>query len=95
MVEDLRVDEDPVRPVIVAGCQSTLRRGLERTAVWVLGDVASLVIDDSLDERRKLLVLSKQGVVVCKLVGCVPEPLRALQEISVFRRRSAKTPSLT
>lgn len=40
---------------------------MECTAVWVLRDIAGLVVDDGLDQRRKLCVLCIEGMVLRKL----------------------------
>ena len=75
-----RVNDNTVSPVVMAGRQTALWRRLEGTAVWVLRDVTRLVVDDSLDERRELLVLTQQRVIVRKLVCSVAEPLSTLQQ---------------
>ena len=50
------------------GRQAALRWGLERAAVRILGDVTSLVVDDSLHERRQFFVLRQQRMVMRELV---------------------------
>ena len=64
----LRVHGDPVRPIVVGWCESALRWRLERTAVRILRDITSLIVDDSLHERRQFFVLRQQCMVMRELV---------------------------
>ena len=54
---DSRVHRNTVRPVVVGWCQTTHGRWLERTAVWVLGNVTGFIVDDRLYKSRQLFVL--------------------------------------
>lgn len=62
-----RVHNHTNGPVIDCRAQTALRWRLECAAVRILGDVASLVVDDGLDECCKLWILGIEGVVLCEL----------------------------
>ena len=66
--EYLRVNGDPVSPVIMARWQTTLWRRLEGTTIWVGRDIPRFLMDDRFDKCCEFLVVSEEGVIVCKLV---------------------------
>ena len=62
-----RVHYDSDGPIVDRRAQATFWWRLECTTVWVFRDIAGLVVDDGLDERRKLWVLCIEGMVLRKL----------------------------
>ena len=62
-----RVHQYVNSPIIHRRAQTALGWRLEGAAVWVLRDITSLVVDDSLDKRCQLRVLRVQVVVLGKL----------------------------
>ena len=56
-------------------CEAALRGRLESPTIRILRDITSLVVDDSLHERRQSFVLRQQRMVMRELVRRVSKPL--------------------
>ena len=65
---DLRIHCNAICPVIMRRCETTLRRRLKSTAIRVLRNIPSFVVDDCLDKCREFLVLAEERVVMSKLL---------------------------
>lgn len=57
---------------------------MERTAVWILVDVTSFVVDDRLHQGGKFFIFAKERMIMCKLSDSSSEgdigvsPVRAI-----------------